>query len=74
MSSARVFRLEPQLIGQKMSCFRSAAQKSKGKSSDARHLNLIYVVRPERFELPACCFGGNRSIQLSYGRTVCGLR
>ena len=27
------------------------------------------LVRPERFELPACCFGGNRSIQLSYGRT-----
>jgi hypothetical protein len=27
------------------------------------------MVRPERFELPACCFGGNRSIQLSYGRT-----
>ena len=26
------------------------------------------MVRPERFELPACCFGGNRSIQLSYGR------
>jgi hypothetical protein len=26
-------------------------------------------VRPERFELPACCSGGNRSIQLSYGRT-----
>ena len=35
---------------------------------------LIYVVRPERFELPACCFGGNRSIQLSYGRTMMGLR
>jgi hypothetical protein len=32
------------------------------------------MVRPERFELPACCFGGNRSIQLSYGRTVMGLR
>jgi hypothetical protein len=32
------------------------------------------LVRPERFELPACCFGGNRSIQLSYGRTVMGLR
>jgi hypothetical protein len=28
------------------------------------------VVRPERFELPACCSGGNRSIQLSYGRLV----
>jgi hypothetical protein len=25
-------------------------------------------VRPERFELPTCCSGGNRSIQLSYGR------
>jgi hypothetical protein len=25
-------------------------------------------VRPERFELPAYCSGGNRSIQLSYGR------
>src|SRR4029077_17662339 len=29
------------------------------------------LVRPERFELPACCSGGNRSIQLSYGRTTC---
>jgi hypothetical protein len=28
------------------------------------------MVRPERFELPTCCSGGNRSIQLSYGRTV----
>jgi hypothetical protein len=27
-------------------------------------------VRPERFELPTCCSGGNRSIQLSYGRVV----
>jgi hypothetical protein len=27
-------------------------------------------VRPERFELPTCCSGGNRSIQLSYGRAV----
>jgi hypothetical protein len=25
-------------------------------------------VRPERFELPTYCSGGNRSIQLSYGR------
>ena len=28
------------------------------------------MVRPERFELPTCCSGGNRSIQLSYGRTM----
>ena len=28
------------------------------------------LVRPERFELPTCCSGGNRSIQLSYGRMV----
>ena len=28
------------------------------------------LVRPERFELPTCCSGGNRSIQLSYGRAV----
>ena len=28
------------------------------------------MVRPERFELPTYCSGGNRSIQLSYGRVV----
>jgi hypothetical protein len=27
-------------------------------------------VRPERFELPTYCSGGNRSIQLSYGRVL----
>jgi hypothetical protein len=26
------------------------------------------MVRPERFELPTYCSGGNRSIHLSYGR------
>ena len=29
---------------------------------------LENLVRPERFEHPTCCSGGNRSIQLSYGR------
>jgi hypothetical protein len=28
------------------------------------------MVRPERFELPTCCSGGNRSIHLSYGRAT----
>src|ERR1700686_1144024 len=27
------------------------------------------MVRPERFELPTYCSGGNRSIHLGYGRT-----
>ncbi len=30
------------------------------------------MVRPERFELPTYCSGGNRSIHLSYGRTPVG--
>jgi hypothetical protein len=29
----------------------------------------VKMVRPERFELPTYCSGGNRSIHLSYGRT-----
>ena len=28
------------------------------------------LARPERFELPTYCSGGNRSIQLSYGRAI----
>ena len=31
------------------------------------------LVRPERFELPTYCSGGNRSIHLSYGRTTLSL-
>ena len=29
------------------------------------------MARPGRFELPTLCLEGRRSIQLSYGRTVC---
>jgi hypothetical protein len=31
------------------------------------------MVRPERLELPAYWFEASRSIQLSYGRTLCPL-
>ena len=30
----------------------------------------VYLVRPERLELPAYWFEASRSIQLSYGRTI----
>ena len=35
---------------------------------ESQKRNSRHLVRPERFELPTCCSGGNRSIQLSYGR------
>ena len=32
---------------------------------------LVYLARPERFELPTTWFEAKYSIQLSYGRIVC---
>jgi hypothetical protein len=32
---------------------------------------LEKMARPGRLELPTLCLEGRRSIQLSYGRTVC---
>src|ERR1035437_17327 len=37
-------------------------------------IDLIHMVRPERFELPAFWFVARRSIQLSYGRTLRSLQ
>jgi hypothetical protein len=44
------------------------ALKNQGEKSGVRSGREL--VRPERFELPTCCSGGNRSIQLSYGRVT----
>ncbi len=33
-------------------------------------MTYMWVVRPERFELPASWFVARRSIQLSYGRNI----
>ena len=35
---------------------------------------LCHLARPERFELPTAWFVARYSIQLSYGRFVCGAR
>jgi hypothetical protein len=43
----------------------SGSESPKDEDSELEVKNLV---RPERFELPTCCSGGNRSIQLSYGR------
>src|ERR1700751_2525357 len=51
-------------------------QESKLQESQDRRLNVTAwetnLVRPERFELPTYCSGGNRSIHLSYGRALIG--
>jgi hypothetical protein len=48
-------------------------KKYPAVSNRARRLSAFRhakrkMVRPERFELPTYCSGGNRSIHLSYGR------
>ena len=47
------------------------ARLSQRNGDDLRdyHLIIDFMVRPERFELPAFWFVARRSIQLSYGRT-----
>src|SRR6266478_5129434 len=43
------------------------------RSNGGRREDIWLMVRPERFELPTYCSGGNRSIQLSYGRAAFSL-
>jgi hypothetical protein len=63
ISSQAAFVFGDGIYGSDSNSFRASAggreQRIEGKAE---------LARPERFELPTYCSGGNRSIQLSYGR------
>ncbi len=76
MSSPRAFSIRATISAATL-CLAivSFAFPAVAQSDSANYTFLVgmvrrNLVRPERFELPACCSGGNRSIQLSYGRTT----
>ena len=75
MARPERFELEPLCGRERGAAERDAAGEilSRTAAKDIRpNKNFLKMARPERFELPTYCSGGNRSIQLSYGRATGG--
>ena len=70
LRAARLAPLRRQLLTQLIEQeFSSASGHLKNKR--APEGTLVFLARPERFELPTARFVAEYSIQLSYGRVVC---
>ena len=56
------------LIFGRLQYFCSTPIFEKGRLYENRYISDCYLARPRRFERPTPAFGGQYSIQLSYGR------